>query len=240
MNKQEMKTSRVSPSDLLAPIIMMLQRSGMSLEQLRREFDRAAIRALRSKSNLRVAKVEQSFACANIVDRWLRHPLFVNSAGRPKDLPLAGKSSVAALFKSAGISGPPEALLRVLIQSGNVKEMDSGTYRLVYRYMQFLNQDYLPFEPNFQLLVDATAVATRGLARKNKGPQLFFFSVERRDIPQKYVAEFLTYTHEKALLFAHEINDWLEQHGEASPRPKKTNAKAKRLGMAIFPICSEP
>jgi len=240
MDKQKMKARRPSPSDLLAPIVMLLQRSGMSLEQLRKEFDRAAYRALRSKSNLRVAKIEQSFACANIVDRWLRHPLFVNSAGRPKDLPLAGKSSITALFKSAGISGPPDSLLRALIQYGNVKETDTGTYRLLYRYMQFLNQEYLPFEPNFQLLVDATTVATRGLARKNKGPQLYFFSVERRDIPQKFVAEFITYTHEKALLFAHEINDWLEQHGAASSKPRGKHTKPKRLGMALFPICSDP
>jgi hypothetical protein len=106
--------------------------------------------------------------------------------------------------------------------------------------MQFLNQDYLPFEPNFQLLLDATTVATRGFARKNKGPQLYFFSVERRDIPQKYVAEFISYTHEKALLFAHEINDWLEQHGGSSSRTKGKSARPKRLGMAMFPICSDP
>jgi hypothetical protein len=219
---------------------MLLQRSGMSLEQLRKEFDRAAGRALRSKSNLRVEKIEQTFACADVVDRWLRHPLFVNSAGRPKDLPLAGKSSIASLFKSAGISGSPDSLLKVLIQYGNVKQTDKGTYRLLYRYMQFLNRDYLPFEPNFQLLVDATTVATRGLARKNKGPQLYFFSVERRDISPKFVAEFLSYTHEKALLFAHEINDWLEQHAGVSSKSKGEPRKRKRLGMALFPICSDP
>jgi hypothetical protein len=235
-----MKTNRVAPSDLLTPIVMLLQRSGMSLEQLRDEFDRAARRALRSKSNLRVEKIEQTFACANIVDRWLRHPLFVNSAGRPKDLPLTGKSSIASLFKSAGISGSPDSLLKVLIQYGNVKKTDGGTYRLLYRYMQFLNQDYLPFEPNFQLLVDATTVATRGLARKNKGPQLYFFSVERRDISPKFVAEFISYTHEKALLFAHEINDWLEEHGGVSSKSKGKASKPKRLGMALFPICSDP
>jgi hypothetical protein len=220
---------------------MLLQRSGMTLEQLRHEFDVAAEKAQRSKSNLKVAKIEQALACANIVDRWLRHPQFVNSAGGPRDLPLKGKSSIISLFKSAGISGSPDPLLKALIKFGNVKETANGSYRLLYRYMQFLNQDYLPFEPNYQLLIDATAVATRGLARKKKGPQLYFFSVERRDIPQKFVSDFIVYSREKALLFAHEINDWLEEHGGApSSRARNSAMKPKRLGMAILPICSDP
>src|SRR5580698_8831231 len=100
-----MKASQLSPSDLLAPIIMLLQRSGMTLEQLRHEFNTATQKAQRSKSSLKVAKIEQALACANIVDRWLRHPLFVNPMGGPRDLPLKGKSSVSSLFRSAGIKG---------------------------------------------------------------------------------------------------------------------------------------
>lgn len=240
MKRQNSNAGQLSPSDLLAPIAMLLQRSGMTLEQVRKEFALATQKASRSKSSLRVAKIEQAVICADIVDRWLRHPLFVNSSGGPKDLPIKGRSSIASLFKSAGVSGSPDALLKALIKFGNVRETTSGSYRLLFRYMQFLNQDYLPFEPNYQLLVDATAVATRGLARKRKGPQLYFFSVEKRDIPQKFVPEFISYSREKALLFAQEINDWLEEHGGAPLGARRNTTKPKRLGMAILPICSDP
>ena len=240
MTKKKTIAEVPTVSELLSPIVMLLLRSGLSQEQLRREFASATNRALKSKSNLRVARIERSFACASVVDRWLRNPLFLNPAGRPKDLPLRGKSSIATLCKSAGIIGTPREVLNALIKYGNVKKTDRGDYRLLYRFMQFLNHDYLPFEPNFQLLVDATAVATRNLARKKKRPQLFFFSVERRDVPQKYVAEFIEYAHQKALLFTDEINDWLEAHSNPSPKSTTKRAKLMRLGMALLPICSDP
>ena len=107
--------------------------------------------------------------------------------------------------------------------------------------VNFAVPDYIPFEPNFQFLVDAVRASTWGSGITPKAPRLFWQNVASNHVPQKYAAEFLRFAKDRGLTFMHEINDWLEAHEAAAGTRAlgaKKNGNTPRLGIGLFGVCS--
>jgi hypothetical protein len=221
--------------ELLAPIAAFLLKSGISRTQLLSEF-RSAIRQA-SGSKLRVTHMRIGEEASSIVNRWLRDPMFLNNVGRPAELPLRGVRSIAALIKASHTNVSPKAAINMLVEFGIVRMIANGKYRLVRRLVDFGHSEYLPFEPNFRFLADATKVSTSKL-RKPKGlPGLFWQCADNPRIHARHAGDFLRFAQQRSLSFMHEINDWLDEHETKRPHSNRTRSQLKRLGIGLFGIC---
>jgi hypothetical protein len=221
--------------DLLVPIVAFLIKSGLPRTQLLSEF-RAAVRYA-SSSRLKVVHMQLGEEASNVVNRWLRDPNFLNNSGRPAELPLRGIRSIAALVKASQTDVSPAAALKLLMEFGIVKQVISGKYRLIRRLVDFGHPKYLPFEPNFRFLVDATRVSTTWLRHARKTRGLFWQCADNSRIDARLAKDFLQFAQQRGLSFMHEINDWLDEHEYECTSSSKKTIRLKRLGVGLFGIC---
>lgn len=237
----QVPNARSSPSpieigrELLSPIAAFLTKSGLSRSQLLTEFKSALRHA--SASKLKVTHVRIGEEASSIVNRWLRDPVFLNTAGRPADLSFTGTSSITALVRASRMKVAPRAALNMLIEFGIVRNIAPGKYRLVRRLVDFGHSEYLPFEPNFRFLVDATKVSTNRLRNPKGTPGLFWQCADNPRIDARHARDFLRFAQQRSLSFMHEINDWLDEHEDKSAYSKRQRVRLKRLGIGLFGIC---
>lgn len=228
--------------DLFVPISAFLLGSGMTKAQLMSEW-RAAIRqASQTTSGVKVVRIGFENLASSIISRWLRDPTYLNHAGRPDDLPLRGKRSIASLLKDGQVTTPPTKVLALLIELGTVKPVTQARYRLIRRSMNYIIPEYLPFEPNFRFLVHAARACTRGSGYSPKAPRLFWLDATSTRVRIRHAPDFLRFAKERGLSFMHEINDWLEAHESQTSSghtDAKRESKTRRLGMGLFGICSD-
>jgi len=234
-------SSDLNVSDLLIPIAEFLHRSGLSHAQLLAEWRSALEHCSGPKKGVKVVHIGFDELGVTVVSRWLRDPEYLNRVGRPDDLPIRGKRSFSTLLKSCRIERPASSVLSSLMRFGTVKRISPDRYRLVRRSINFAIPNYLPFEPNFQFLVDAARASTWGSAGAPKLPRLFWQNVASSSVPNRHTADFLRFARDRGLTFMHEINDWLESH-EETPRPHAKLGKAlkgaRRLGVGLFGVCT--
>jgi hypothetical protein len=230
-------SSTTSPQicrELLAPIATFLVKSGLSPAQLLSEFRFAIKRA--SASRLKVVHLGFGEEASIIVNRWLRDPTYLNSAGRPADLPLKGGRSITTLVKASQPHVSPSVALNLLVEFGIVRNVKSTKYRLMRRLVDFGHSRYLPFEPNFKFLVDATRVSTSRLRDARNAPGLFWQCADNSRIDARQARAFLQFAQQRSLSFMHEINDWLDEHECKQSRSRRKAVHLKRLGIGLFGI----
>jgi hypothetical protein len=228
-------------SDLILPVVAFLCRSGMPRDQLASEFREAMRLSYSAKPGLKVIRIGGEQLGFTVVSRWLRDPIYLNHAGRPDDLPLTGKRSIASLAKACRITVSPSKVIAFLIEFGTVKKLSRYRYRLVQRTLNFSIPRYLPFEPNLQFLIDAARAATWGSTLMPKVPRLFWHNAVSTNVDRHYHSKFLRFAKERSLQFMHEINEWLEAHEtprDAARLRHGKNSKVNRVGMGLFGIYS--
>jgi hypothetical protein len=224
---------------LLKPIVAFLRRSGITEAELSAEFQMALKQAASSHQKVDITRIGATSWCADIVDRWLRDPSYVNVVGKPKDLPLTGKVSVSGLMKAVGAKGTPLQVVTFLSKFGTVKKTSKGTYTLVKRYMNYTVPGTLPYEPNMEFLVDAVAASTRGLGSRRDEGSMFWLRAQNTALPKKHVPEFLAYARQRSLVFLQEVDDWLEQHATSRTDGVRNPRVLRRVGIGLFPFCTE-
>jgi len=224
--------------DLLEPIMAFLGQSGMSKAALLAECHLAIKSATKSRSTLKVVHVRFTQEGINVVNRWLRDPVYLNQVGRPEELPLRGARSFGSLVRACGATAAPSIVLAQLIEFGIVRKVASGKYRLIRRLMDFGQKEYVPFEPNFKFLVDATRAATSRLKATTKTPNVFWQCADNLRIPRHLTKDFLRFAHQRSLSFMYEINDWLDQHESRDSRVTRSRGQLRRFGVGLFGINS--
>jgi hypothetical protein len=135
---------------------------------------------------------------------------------------------------------PPAKVLTLLIELGTVKKIAPARYRLIRRSMSYIIPDYLPFEPNFQFLVDAARACTWGSGHPPRSSRLYWLNAVSTRVKRRHEADFLRFSKERGLSFIHEINDWLEAHeSQQETDDGKQFGRARRMGMSLFGISSD-
>ncbi len=248
MSTPKSKAVRQSPvshpevRDLFAPIAAFLLRAGVTKADLLSEWRTAIERASRATPSVPVVRIGFDNLASSLITRWMRDPKYLNHVGRPDDLPLTGARSVTSLLKAGKVAVPPKKALRLLLDLGTVKKVAPNRYRLVRRSMSYIIPEYLPFEPNFQFLVDAAYACSWGSGLSPKAPRLYWLNACSTRVDSRHAPEFLRFSKERGMSFIHEINDWLEAHessaGAGAPKSKR-NSRTKRLGMSLFGMCSD-
>jgi hypothetical protein len=225
--------------DLLEPIMTFLRQSGMSKTNLQLECQTAINSATKKKSKRRVVHVGYTQEAISAVNRWLRDPAYLNRMGKPGDLSLKGSRSFGSLVKACHLDAAPAAVLEQLLEFGVVKKIASGKYRLIKRLMDFGQKHYVPFEPNFRFLVDATRAATSKLSTTRTPPILFWQCADNFKIPRHHMRDFMRFAHQRGLSFMYEINDWLDQHESRESRASINRTSVRRFGVGLFGISSD-
>jgi uncharacterized protein DUF6502 len=213
----------------------------MTKAQLLADWRTAIHQASRATTGLPVVRIGFDNLASSIISRWLRDPTYLNQVGRPDDLPLRGKRSLASLLKAGHVKIPLTKVLSLLIELGTVKKIAPARYRLIRRSMSYIIPGYLPFEPNFQFLVDAARACTWGSGHPPRTPRLYWLNATSTRVKRRHAPEFLRFSKERGLSFIHEVNDWLEAHESQDDRAQNNAneaAKATRMGMSLFGICS--
>ena len=234
-NLMTTKSTRQIQRELLMPIMTFLYKSGMSKETLLTEC-RAAIQAA-SSSKLKIVHITIGQDLIGIVNRWLKDPMYVNSSGRPDELPLSGKRSIRSLVRASRTKVSAKEALTLMTTYGVATKVSTGKYRLVRRLMDYGHTKYMPFEPNYRFLVDATRVSTNRLRRTDKRPGIFWQCADNPRIDSRKMGEFMQFAQQRGLSFMHEINDWLDEHDCATSRVTKRRPTMKRIGVGLFGIC---
>ena len=224
--------------DLLEPIIEFLRKAGLSKRQILAECNSAIGKSSRLGSKLDVVHVGFRKETIDIVNRWLRDPRYLNQNGRPDDLSLLGTRSISSLVKACQVAITPSLALAQLLEFGIVRNVGSRKYRLIRRSMDFAHSDYLPFEPNFRFLVDATRAATSRLRSSKTTHNLFWHCADNSRIHPQLTKDFLGFVRQRGLIFSHEINDWLDEHESTVKRSSRRTARLRRLGVGLFAIGS--
>ncbi|MGH8253105.1 MAG: hypothetical protein ACRES2_03635 [Steroidobacteraceae bacterium] len=225
-------------SALIGPIIGFLHESGFSKKTILAEC-RAAVQKSGSKvSKLPVTHVEFGKDAIDIVNRWLRDPQYLNRHGRPDELPFAGAKSLTSLVRDCRVEVSPNRALLNLLNFKMVTQVASKKYRLLARSMTFWHSDYLPFEPNFRFLIDATRAALSRLQQPKS--KLFWQCADNPRIHPRLTKDFLSFVKQRGLSFMHEMNDWLDEHDISDGSAAQRKAPRKRLGVSVFSIVSDP
>lgn len=244
LNSANRKSSvRPKLSDLLLPIAAFLLRAGTPESQLMSEWQRAIQRTSKIKGKLKVVKIGHEHLGSTAISRWLRDPKYLNHAGRPDDLPIRGKRSVASLLKEGGVTESPSKVIALLLELGTISRVAPSRYRLIRRSMNYTIPHFLPFEPNFRFLVDAVRACTWGSGVPPRTPRLFWLNAYSTRVHRRHTSDFLNFAKERGLSFMHEINDWLEAHEAPAARKSKSSAQGeslRRLGMGLYGLCSSP
>jgi hypothetical protein len=220
--------------ELLAPILGFLARSGITDKDLRRHINRAILLASRQRRGPAVYRIETGTLSADLLHRWMRNPKYLNQNGRPIDLPLRGETSLTSLIQENSIVCPPAKVVEFLIRFRNVRRTKDGKFRLLRRSLNYKIPNQLPFEPNYEFLVDAARSCTRGIGSDAKSPEVFWQRADSLKLTTSQTKAFLEFAETRGMLFMHEINDWLDQHGTKAPLVRRGGFK---VGVGLFGIC---
>ena len=225
--------------EMFFPLILFLIKSGFSQTTILRQCQTAIRSAARYKAKLDVIHIPYRLADSALVNRWLRDPKYLNSAGRPLELPMRGEKSITSLVKECNLNLTSDRLAEHLLNFGVIRRVADKQYRLILRMVDFTRRKYLPFEPNFHFLVDSINAATERLTQSTRAPRLFWRIADNPRIDARDYKAFLSFIDRRSLSFMYEINDWLDEHEIDFSKTRGKKIKLKRLGVGLFGICSD-
>jgi hypothetical protein len=224
---------------LYAPITEFFLRAGVSELELIRALVVSMDRARRAKRPFKIQREGGGPVYSAIMRLWQSLPAYVNSAGRPARLSLAGEVSFTALARAAGSNEEPRKILNTMVKFGSVRMTKSGRIEAITRHMNMRLERVMSYETNQRFMADAIAAMTRGMGSVGGSKRLYGFQNYGDHIPSKYVTEFLASMKARNLAYVEELNEWITHVSLSREQLKKHKGATFRLGVAAFPICSK-
>lgn len=168
---------------------------------------------------------------ARVLQLWHADPRFVDSAGRPSDLPLSGEGNTfSSLVRAAGGDVPPGAVRAELLDAEAVVEMNDGRIRPTKRH-------FVPADVGEDLLVGfahfVEPVLT-GLARntdRNCSQPFFQRLAYSERLTASSVPLFRTLSTELSSSFLQAVDDWLSVNESKLDLP---SSSLHGVGVGVF------
>jgi hypothetical protein len=223
--------------DLLSPTIAFYKSLGMDLQQIQQIVSRAYDEVGNFKNYKKIDHSADSLdvISGDAVSKWTRNPLFLDSQGQPKVLPLKGKTSFFSLARAVDKNCDPMNVLNILIRYGTVKKINGGnSYKLKAQYCKTNSDNRISINSATSFLWDVNKSIIHLLKRRvsegKKDP--FWFRAHIDCLSKKDIEKFMTFMRERTMLFILEADDWLEAH---RTKRRTGNQKAvQRVGLGIF------
>ncbi len=172
-----------------------------------------------------------------ILTAWHLDPEFLDSAGKPKLLPLEGEQgSFAALMRRCGGGDVrPTTVLKELMSAGAVRQRTDGR-------VQALQRTYIPHAMDAELLrlwgtvlADVAMTSDHTLTRGPKDLARFERAAVNDRIPAKAVAEFREFLNKEGQAFLERVDAWLTER-QVTPEEEQAGVDITRLGAGVYHI----
>ncbi len=172
-----------------------------------------------------------------ILTAWHLDPEFLDSAGKPKLLPLEGKqASFAALMRRCGGGDVrPTTVLKELVSAGAVRQRADGR-------VQAIQRTYIPHAMDAELLrlwgtvlADVAMTYDHNLTRAPKDLPRFERAAVNDRIPAKAVAEFREFLNKEGQAFLERVDAWLTDH-QVTQEQEQAGVDITRLGAGVYHI----
>lgn len=223
---------------IIDQIVAFFIAAGMDEQTLLATVENAAVKARKCKPSTRFFSVPSTAELIGIVDRWRKDPKYVNSAGRPADLPLRGALSITSLIKAEpNLKLPVSQYIESLLNVGAAVKTSGGAVRLTKNYLYFRQSGSVPYEPNVQFLEAAVAAATRPISSRAIEKEIFWRMASVDCLPNGKVQAFMAFAKRHGNVLLSDLDDWLTQH--AQPHRSARAPRQKRVGVAMFPYVQE-
>jgi len=167
-----------------------------------------------------------------LLSGWHQDPDFLDSDGKPKQLPKDGTGSTfeTLIGRYSGDIAMP-TMIKELIKTGAMEKTESGQFHVLMRYYQ----PSLADSENLQFAVDRIhdvieTMNNNVFSTENSAPRFGGFAANDA-IPVDVIPEFRDYLDKRGQEFLEEIDDWLTKHQENDGRAAANTA---RVGISLF------
>ena len=182
--------------------------------------------------------VDLAFA-GMILDAWHRNRRYLDDRGRPKPLPLLGRSpSVEALVRAEHVADDPLELVRRLKSLKLIVRSGKERYRPANRFAVVAEPNSLVQQHAVRSLSTLLKTIKDNLAETQSSRGLIERTAEVPDLPIKYVAEFRDFARSQGWALLSTLNDWLELRRARGKmgRPRETIG----AGVHLFAYLDNP
>jgi len=171
-----------------------------------------------------------------VLSAWHLDPQFLDAAGKPALLPLAGEgASFEALLRRCGAGDiQPSTLLKELQSAGAVRKGADGRLEAMQRI-------YIPYSMDEELirlwgtvLADIATTYVHNLTRSGKTPTRFERAAVNDRVRASALPEFRKFLNQEGQVFLERLDAWLTEH-EAQDATGSTHATI-RLGVGVYHI----
>ncbi len=170
---------------------------------------------------------------------WHKDPAFIDEDGRPQ--PLSRDESdegFGGLHRLYGGDIPAIAMLKELIATGAVAELDDGRIVAVSRYYMPDPVDPEALLRSGSVIGDLGNTVAFNLARQSAESSLFEGRATAVRIPLEKVAEYREFLEARGQTFLELVDDWLEQN-QVDNDSTADGQPVARLGVGVYQIQDE-
>jgi hypothetical protein len=223
--------------DLLSPTVAFFKALGMDLQQIQNIVSHTYSKVGNFKDYKKIDHSPDNLDVigADVVSKWTRSSIFLDSQGQPKVLPLKGKNSFFSLVRAVDQTCDPMELLNILTRYKTIEKINNKNhYKLKVQYSKTNSDNRISINSTTSFLWDVNKTIFHLLKRRvNKGKKDPFWLQAHIDcLAKKDIEKFMTFMRERTMLFILEADDWLEAH---RTKKKTDNRKAvQRVGLGIF------
>ncbi len=196
-------------------------------------------REVRKERAVAVAPAERGEEALNHASRvlsgWHLDSEFLDVLGKPRDLPAAGDTaSFASLLKRYAGDIPTTALVKELLKSKSIAQLDDGAYRVLRRYYMPRPMDNRSVARSGSVLADVVATVEHNLSRAADEPTRFEGRAQNRHVDPRHLPAFRAFLEREGQGFLERVDDWLASHEVAVDAA--ADAPRIRLGVGVYAI----
>ena len=196
-------------------------------------------REVRKERAVAVAPAERGEEALNHASRvlsgWHLDSEFLDVLGKPRDLPAAGDTaSFASLLKRYAGDIPTTALVKELLKSKSIAQLENGSYRALRRYYMPRPMDSRSVERSGNVLADLVATVEHNLSREAGEPSRFEGRAQSRHVDPRHLPAFRAFLEREGQGLLERVDDWLAAHEVAADAA--ADAPRLRLGVGVYAI----
>lgn len=172
---------------------------------------------------------------SRVLSGWHLDAEFLDPNGRPRDLPAEGAAaSFAALLKRYAGDIPTTALVKELLKSKSIAQLEDGSYRALRRYYMPRPMDSRSVERSGNVLADLVATVEHNLSREAAEPSRFEGRAQSRHVDPRHLPAFRAFLEREGQGLLERVDDWLATHEVAAGAD--ADVPRIRLGVGVYAI----
>jgi hypothetical protein len=186
-----------------------------------------------SPADPQLARLGKQNRIARLLSGWHQDPDYIDAAGRPRALPLAGPApSYDDLVKRYGGDVPGVTILRELKRTGAIRLGSDGQVEALRRNYRLDTADPEAVARAGSVLADIGQTVTHNLYREAREPSRFEARATNTNIPLAAMPAYREFIYREGQAFLETVDDWLSRHEVADA--DTANTAVQRVGLGLY------